>query len=78
MNEEIEMLIAMAASLERERASRIVKEVSNERIGGKCEEFPTGYMAGYQMACEEIQHRIEHEEWQYNFSVFGNEDDNID
>lgn len=71
MNEETEMLIAMAASLERERAARIVKEVSNERIGGKDAAMPTGYMAGFQTACEEILHRLEHEEWQYFGAISG-------
>lgn len=70
MNEETEILIALAVSMEKGRSLTIVGDVSNERVGGKTETSPTAFMAGYQMACEEISHRLKHEEWQCCGAVF--------
>ena len=73
MTDESEMLIALAVSMEKERAVKIVDDVSNERIGGNTEASPTAFMAGYQTACEEILHRLKTEEWKYFGAVFGPE-----
>lgn len=70
MSEETEILIALAVSMEKERSLAIVDDVSNERIGGKTETSPTEFMAGYQMACEEISYRLKNEEWQCCGAVF--------
>lgn len=70
MNEEDEMILALAVSMEKERAMKIVNDVSNERIGGKAEASPTAFMSGYQTACEEILHRLQNEEWQLCGAVF--------
>ena len=70
MDEEIEILISLALSLEKERARQIVNDVSNEIIGGKCDVLPTEFMSGYQTACEEILHRMQNEEWELCGEVF--------
>lgn len=74
MSDDVEILISLAVSMEKERAVKIVGDVRNERIGGKDEPIPTGFQAGFLTACEEILHRLEHDEWQYVCSVFGSDE----
>lgn len=62
-NENTDICIGLAVSLEKERALKIVLDVSEERIGGKHELMPTPFHAGYQQACEEIEYRLKTEEW---------------
>jgi len=70
MSEEVEILISLAVSMEKERAERIVADVLAENIGGTQSLNPTGFESGYQTACEEILHRLRDEEWQYSGAVF--------
>ena len=71
MSDDTEICIALAVSLEKERALKIVQDVSEERIGGKGELMPTAFHSGYQLACEEIEHRLKTEEWGFAAVVIG-------
>jgi hypothetical protein len=56
--------IELAEALERRRALTIVATVKALGIGGADVAMPTQFHAGYQLACDEIAHRIEHEKWE--------------
>jgi hypothetical protein len=58
--------IELAEALERLRAIKIVEAVMNLPIGGATAIMPTPFQAGYQLACEEITHRLQTEEWELN------------
>lgn len=55
--------IDVAREIEKLRAEKIVEAVSLEKIGGSEEVLPTQFHAGYQLACEEILHRLRTEQW---------------
>ena len=48
--------------LERLRAAKIVDAVMSLPIGGATAILPTPFQAGYQLACEEINHRLHTED----------------
>jgi hypothetical protein len=52
------------ADFERLRAVKIVEAVMSLPIGGATAILPTPFQAGYQLACEEITHRLQTEEWE--------------
>jgi len=58
--------IKLAEALERLRAVKITEAVMSLPIGGATSNMPTPFQAGYQMACEEIKHRIQTDEWELN------------
>ena len=49
----------LAEALERLRAIKIVEAVMLLPIGGHNATMPTSFQAGYQLACEEITHRLQ-------------------
>ena len=51
-----------AEDLERLRAAKIVDAVMSLPIGGATAILPTPFQAGYQLACEEINHRLHTED----------------
>lgn len=55
--------VELAQALEQLRAQKIVEAVRDLPIGGKNEQMPTPFHAGYQLACEEILHRLGTEQW---------------
>ena len=55
--------IELAQALEQLRALKIVEKVSALPIGGADVGMPTPFHAGYQLACEEITHRLRTEIW---------------
>ena len=61
--------IELAEALERRRALTIVATVKALGIGGADAAMPTEFHAGYQLACDEIAHRIEHEQWELSLPV---------
>ena len=56
-------VIELAQALEQKRALQIVADVQALEVGGAGAEMPTPFQAGYQMACEEITHRLLTEVW---------------
>lgn len=62
-------VIELAAALEQQRAYRIVADVAALRIGNPAE-LPTPFEAGYQLACEEIEHRLRTEQWELADDVY--------
>ena len=56
-------VISLAQALEQHRARKIVDAVSALPVGGKHEHLPSPFHAGYQLACEEVMHRLLTEEW---------------
>jgi hypothetical protein len=44
--------------IELEQALKIVETVAALRLGGADAALPTPFQAGYQLACEEIAHRL--------------------
>ncbi len=56
------MSMEYSVLIEKERSLLIVNHVSNLRIGGKFEPFPSPFVAGYQLACEEVQQRLRYEQ----------------
>lgn len=58
-----EECIALAQALEQRRALGIVEQVAALPVGGKDADAPTPFQAGYQLACEEILHRLRTEVW---------------
>lgn len=54
----VDEMIALAEALERRRCISIAETVKS---GPRC--ATSAFTAGYELACEEIAHRIEHEEW---------------
>ena len=55
----VDQCIELAAALERQRAIKIVDAVAALPFA----QADTPFAAGYSLACEEIKHRIEAEEW---------------
>lgn len=55
--------IGLAQALEQHRARKIVDAVSALPVGGKHEDSPSPFHAGYQLACDEVMHRLLTEEW---------------
>lgn len=62
-------LIDLSHALDRERASVIARTVQHLSIGGSKEESPTPFQAGFLTACEEIAHRLEHEDWELSAAL---------
>ena len=58
-------VIELAQALEQSRAVQITKYVSELPAGGATNNMPTAFEAGYQMACEEITHRLRTEKWDF-------------
>jgi hypothetical protein len=58
-----EECIALAQALEQRRALGIVEAVAALPVGGKDADAPTPFQSGYQLACEEILHRLRTEVW---------------
>ena len=56
--------IDLAKALERLRSIKIVGDVKALTIGGATNIMPTPFQAGYQLACEEITHRLQNENWE--------------
>lgn len=56
--------IGVAVALEQARAHHIVQTVQALPIGGESADNPTPFHAGYQLACEEIAHRLRSEQWE--------------
>jgi hypothetical protein len=56
--------IELAEALERQRALKIVESVRAAPIGGVSSDNPTAFHAGYQLACDEIEHRLRTEQWE--------------
>ena len=56
-------LIGVAQALEQQRALKIAESVTNLPVGGSTVDMPTAFHAGYQLACEEITHRLKTEVW---------------
>ena len=55
--------IELAQALEQARAVKIAEFVAALPIGGATNNMPTPFQAGFQLACEEITHRLRTEEW---------------
>jgi hypothetical protein len=53
----------VAAALEQSRALKIVDAVACLPIGGKDAPMPSAFQSGFQLACEEIEHRLRTEKW---------------
>lgn len=60
----VDECIELAEALERQRALKIVESVKAEPIGGVNSDNPTAFHAGYQLACDEIEHRLRTEQWE--------------
>lgn len=58
-----DQLIELAEALERRRCISIAETVKGEAPRFEPKGEPTAFSAGFSLACEEIAHRIEHEEW---------------
>jgi len=58
-------VINLAQALEQHRALAIVMAVAALPVGGADETMPTQFQAGYQLACEEILHRLRTEVWEH-------------
>lgn len=56
-------IIEFAQALEQRRAVVITESVRALALGGQEEQMPTAFHAGYQLACDEILHRLKTEEW---------------
>ena len=63
VQQEADEVISLAQALEQHRARKIVDAVSALPVGGKQEDSPSPFHAGYQLACEEVMHRLLTEEW---------------
>lgn len=57
--------IELAQALEQQRALHIVAAVMALPVGGATATMPTQFQAGYQLACEEIDHRLRTEQWEF-------------
>lgn len=55
--------IELAQALEQARAIKIAETVAALQIGGATSDMPTPFQSGFQLACEEITHRLRTEEW---------------
>ncbi len=58
-----DQVIELAQAMEQLRAEKIVEAVKVLPAGGHDADMPTPFQAGYQLACEEITHRLLTEEW---------------
>ena len=56
--------IELAQALEQQRALAIVAVVKALSVGGADANMPTAFHAGYQLACDEIEHRLRTEQWE--------------
>ena len=63
VQQEADETIGLAQALEQHRARKIVDAVSALPVGGKHEDSPSPFHAGYQLACDEVMHRLLTEEW---------------
>lgn len=63
VQQEADEAIGLAQALEQHRARKIVDAVSALPVGGKHEDSPSPFHAGYQLACDEVMHRLLTEEW---------------
>lgn len=60
----VDECIELAEALEQQRALAIVATVKALGVGGADADIPTAFHAGYQLACDEIEHRLRHEKWE--------------
>lgn len=60
---EADQCTELAQALEQRRALAIAETVQALPVGGKDEMQPSPFHAGYQLACEEIIHRLRTEVW---------------
>lgn len=60
----VDECIELAEALEQQRALAIVATVKALGVGGADADMPTAFHAGYQLACDEIEHRLRHEKWE--------------
>lgn len=63
VQQDADEVIGLAQALEQHRARKIVDAVSALPVGGKHEDSPSPFHAGYQLACDEVMHRLLTEEW---------------
>ncbi len=56
-------MVELAQALEQLRALTIVATVQSIPLGGEEADMPTAFQAGYQTACDEIEHRLRTEAW---------------
>lgn len=59
----VDECIELAQALEQARAVKIAEDVAALSIGGATNSMPTPFQSGFQLACEEITHRLRTEEW---------------
>lgn len=65
----VDECIELAEAIERQRALKIVEAVKAEPIGGVNSDNPKAFHAGYQLACDEIEHRLRTERWELSLPV---------
>ena len=75
VQQEADAAIGLAQALEQHRARKIVDAVSALPVGGKHEESPSPFHAGYQLACDEVMHRLLTEEWDGCLTPPGKQED---
>ena len=75
VQQEADEAIGLAQALEQHRARKIVDAVSALPVGGKHEESPSPFHAGYQLACDEVMHRLLTEEWDGCLTPPGKQED---
>lgn len=59
----VDECIGLAQALEQARAVKIAEAVAALPIGDATNDMPTPFQSGFQLACEEITHRLRTEEW---------------
>ncbi len=69
--ESINECVELSAALERQRAIKIIEAVMSLPIGGGDSPVPTAFQVGYQLALEEVIHRIKNEVWELNLPPDG-------
>ena len=75
VQQEADEAIGLAQALEQHRARKIVDAVSALPVGGKHEDSPSPFHAGYQLACDEVMHRLLTEEWDGCLTPPGKQED---
>ena len=75
VQQDADAAIGLAQALEQHRARKIVDAVSALPVGGKHEESPSPFHAGYQLACDEVMHRLLTEEWDGCLTPPGKQED---
>ena len=75
VQQDADEVISLAQALEQHRARKIVDAVSALPVGGKHEDSPSPFHAGYQLACDEVMHRLLTEEWDGCLTPPGKQED---